>query len=135
MEDNFFNNIKWDKNSPWEGILTLANGKTVRVDFDVEETEEEAARNTLNFVVTNEAQISRKVAVLLLEQYEDWVNDDIVTAEQLVLKIDLSYIMFWEGGKGYLYYETNGNDEMFTDHVLCVWLDADGEIEEIGFDG
>ena len=133
-EDNYFGSIKWDKDSPWEGTLTLANGKTVGVEFDVEESEEEAARNTLNFVIANEAEIRRKVAVALFEQFEDWIDDDIVTPEQLTLRIDLSAITFWEG-KGHLFYYPNGNDEMFTDHVLSVWLDADGEIEEIGFDG
>ena len=92
MEDNNLGNIKWDKDSPWEGLITLANGKTAEVNFDVEEDEEEAARNTLEFVIENEIQIRHKVAVALFNHYKDWINEDIVTPEQLALRIDLSGI-------------------------------------------
>jgi hypothetical protein len=48
---------------------------------------------------------------------------------QLTLRIELSSILFGEGG-GQLYYYANGDDDMFMDHTLCVWFDGKGEIDD-----
>jgi hypothetical protein len=129
LEDKHFGNIKWDKNKPWSGIITLANGKTAYVEFDIEETEEEAARNILKFLIEGETRIRHKVAVSLFRDCRDWIPDYITTPEELALRIELSSISFGEGG-GQLYYYANGDDYIFTDHVICVWFDANGEIED-----
>lgn len=63
MEDSHFWNVEWDKDKPWTGIITLANGKTAAVDFDIDETEMNAAQNTLKFLIENENQIRHKIAV------------------------------------------------------------------------
>jgi hypothetical protein len=130
MENNLFGNIKWDKDNPSSGIITLANGKTAKVSFDIDETEEKAARNTLKFLITNETQIRHKIAVSLFKHYPDWIHDDILTPEDLALRIDLSDILLWEGGGGQLYYYANGDDDLFTSHAICVWFDANGEIDD-----
>lgn len=130
LEDKHFGNLKWDKNKPWSGIITLANGKTAYVEFDIEEAEEEAARNTLKFLITNEPEIHHKVAVLLFRDLKDWIPDYITTPEQLTLRIELSAILFSDGGGGQLYYYANGDDYIFTDHTICVWFDANGEIDD-----
>lgn len=136
LEDKHFDNIKWDKNKPWSGIITLANGKTAIVEFDIEETEEEAARNTLKFLIEGETEIHHKVAVSLFRDLKDWIPDYITTPEQLALRIELSSILFGEGGGGQLYYYANGDDYIFTDHTICVWFDANGEIEdEVNLEG
>jgi hypothetical protein len=130
MEDNHFGNVKWDKDKPWSGITTLENGKTARVEFDIDETEVDAAQNTLKFMLSNEAQIRHKIAVSLFKQFTDWIPDNIITPEQLALRLDLSDILFGEGGSGQLYYYTNGEDDFFTSHAICAWFDANGEIED-----
>ena len=130
LEDKHFGNIKWDKNKPWSGIITLANGKTASVEFDIEETEEEAARNILKFLIEGETRIRHKVAVSLFRDYKDWIPDYITSAEQLALRIELSSISFSEGGGGQLHYYANGDDYIFTDHVIGVWFDANGEIDD-----
>ena len=136
LGDKQFGNIKWDKNKPWSGVISLANGKTAKVEFDIQDTEEEAARNTLKFLMANETQIRHKIAVSLLRDYKDWIPDYITTPEQLTLRIELSDISFGEGGGGQLYYYANGDDYIFTDHTICVWFDADGEIDdEVNLDG
>lgn len=134
IEENPSRSIKWDKDKPWNGIITLANGKTVTVDLDVDETADEAARNTLRFLIQNETQIRHKVAVELFKHFKDWINDEIIRPEQLALRIDLSDILIWEGG-GQLYYYVNGDDDMFTNHAICVWFDANGEINEVELAG
>lgn len=130
MEDNQFGNIKWDKYKPWRGIITLANGKTAKVELDVDETEKEAALNTLKFLIEGETQIRHKIALLLFRDCKEWIEDYVTTPEQLALRIDLSDIMIGEGSDGKLYYYANGDDGMFTDHAVCVWFDANGEIND-----
>lgn len=129
LEDNRVENVVWDKDKPWCGIVTLANGKTATVDFDVDEAEEEFALNRLQSVIENEPRIRHKIAVSLLKYFTDWIPDDIAAPEQLALRIDLSDILLSEGG-GQLYYYANGDDNLFTSHAICVWLDANGEIED-----
>ena len=134
MEDNGIGHVEWDKDKPWSGIIKLANGKTARVEFDIDESGEQAARKTLKHLVTNETQIRRRVAVSLLKYCRDWIDDDIATPEKLASRIELADILFYEGGDGQLYYEAD--DDLFTDHTVCVWFDAAGEIEdEVSLEG
>jgi hypothetical protein len=130
MEDNRFGKVEWDKDKPWSGIITLVNGKTANVEFDIDEAEVEGAHNTLKLLVGNEPQIRHKIAVSLFEHFTDWIPDYITTPEQLALRIELSDILFGEGGGGQLYYYANGEDDIFTSHAICVWFDADGEIDD-----
>lgn len=135
MEDQLLTNVKWDKDKPWEGIITLANGKTVKVDLDVDETEEEAAFNALKSLIANEPQNRHKIAISLFKHFKDWIPAYITAPEQFAQRIDLSGISLWEDG-GQLYYYANGDDNIFTSHAVCVWLDANGEIEgEVELDG
>jgi hypothetical protein len=129
-EDNGSANLARDKDTPSSGRITLPNGKTARVDFDIDEAEQEAAQNTLKFLIANETQIRQKIAVSLFKHFRDWIPDDINTPERLVLRIDLSDILLWEGGGGQLYYYANGDDDLFTSHAICVRVDADGEIDD-----
>ena len=136
LEDKHFGNIKWDKNKPWSGVITLASGKTAYVEFDIEEEEEESARNILKFLIEGETRIRHKVAVSLFRDSKDWIPDYITTAEQLASRIELSDISFWDGGGGQLHYYVNGDDYIFTDHIICAWFDANGEIDdEVGLEG
>lgn len=130
IEDDLLENIEWDKDKPWSGIITLANGKTARVELDVDETDEPAARNTLKFLIANEAQIRHKIAISLFKHLKDWIPDYITVPEQLAQRINLSDILFGEGGGGQLYFYANGDDNLFTSHAICVWFDADGEIDD-----
>jgi len=132
MKDELFGNIAWDEDDPSSGIITLENGKTVKLSFDVDETGEEAALNTLQLVIASETQIRHQISGSMMERYEDWLDDDITTAEELARRITLTYILLWEGG-GQLHYEAD--DDLFTDHTICVFFDAQGEIEEPELEG
>ena len=88
----------------------------------------------LKHLTTHETQIRHKVAFSLLKHYRDWIDDDLAAPEKLALRIALTDILFYEGGDGQLYYEAE--DDLFTDHTICVWFDADGEIEdEVSLEG
>jgi hypothetical protein len=132
MEDELFGKIAWDEDDPSSGIMTLRNGKTVRLSLDVDETEEEAALNTLQLLIAGETQIRHKIAVSMMDRYKDWIDDDITTPEELARRITLTDVLLWEGG-GQLYYEAD--DNLFTDHTICVFFDANGEIEEPELEG
>ncbi len=133
MEDELFEKIAWDADKPFEGVIALGNGKTARLTLDVDEAEEEAALNTLKLLISNEAQLRHKIAVSMMERYKDWIYDDITTPEELVRRITLTDIFLWEGGGGQLYYKADG--DLFTYHTICVYFDANGEIEEPDLEG
>jgi hypothetical protein len=132
MKDELFGKIAWDKDAPFSGIITLENGKTAKLSLDVDETGEEAALHTLQLLIGSETQIRHKIAVSMMERYKDWIYDDITTAEELARRITLTDILLWEGG-GQLYYEAD--DDLFTDHTICVFFDANGEIDEPELEG
>lgn len=132
MEDELFGKIAWDEDDPSSGIITLENGKTFRLDFDVDERGEEAALNTLQLLLAGETQIRHKIAVSMMERYKDWIYDDITTPEELARRITLTDILLWEGG-GQLYYAAD--DDLFTDHSICVYFDANGELDEPELEG
>ena len=132
MEDELFGKITWDEDDPSSGIVTLGNGETVKLDFDVDETGEEAALHTLQLVITSETQLRHKIAVSMMERYKDWIYDEITTPEELARRIKLTYVFLWEGG-GQLHYAAD--DDLFTDHSICVFFDANGEIEEPELEG
>jgi hypothetical protein len=132
MEDELFGKIVWDEDAPFNGIITLENGKTAKLSLDVDETEEEAALHTLQLVIASETQIRHKIAASMMERYKDWLYDEITTPAELARRIALTDILLWEGG-GQLYYAAE--DDLFTDHAICVFFDANGEIEEPELEG
>jgi hypothetical protein len=79
------------------------------------------------FIIETKPETKRQ---LQLWDCINWIPDYITTPEQLTLRIELSAILFSEGGGGQLYYYANGDDYIFTDHTICVWFDANGEIDD-----
>jgi hypothetical protein len=118
------------------GIITLANGRTVAFEIDGDEPLEaitEAARNTLEFLIQNEPLIRHKIAASMCELYKDWNDGNTITPEELAQKINLDSVTIFDEGGGNLLYEPEG--DMFTDHWIQVWMDANGEIDEPGLEG
>lgn len=116
--------------------MTLANGKTASFEIDGYEPLEaitEAARNTLKFLIENEPLIRLKVAASMCELYKDWNDGNTITPEELAQRINLDSVTIFDEGSGNLLYEPEGN--MFTDHWIQVWMDANGEIDEPGLEG
>jgi hypothetical protein len=137
MEDELFGNVTWDKDSQWSGIMTLADGKTVAFTIDGYEPVEsvnEAARNTLKFLIANEPLIRHKIAVSMVKLYhETWLYENTITPEELAQKITLDSVSIWDEGGGDLLYEAD--DNLFTDHCIQVPIDANGEIGEPELEG
>jgi hypothetical protein len=136
MQDEFLSTLAWKKDYGWHVTITLANGKTAEVSLDVGDEDKSipgVIRNRLRFLVENEPQITLQVAAAMTELYSDWNDGEIITAEQLAQKISLTGGSIYEDGDGQLYYEPDG--DMFTDHVISVYFDVNGEIEEPGLEG
>jgi hypothetical protein len=136
MEDEIFSNVIWDKDSRWSGTMTLANGKTASFEIDGYEPLEaitEAARNTLQFLLKNEPLVRLKVAGSMCGLYKDWNDNETITPEELAQRINLNSVTIFDEGGGTLLYEPE--DDMFTDHWIQVWMDANGEIDEPGLEG
>jgi hypothetical protein len=132
IEDELFDNLKWNKDSWSSGIMTLANGKTVTLEIDGYEPAEsitEAARNTLNFLVTNEPLIRHRIAVSMRQLYnEGWLYENTLSPEELAQKINLNNVTIWDEGGGELYYDAD--EDLFAGHWVQVPIDAHGEISE-----
>ncbi len=133
MEDELLGNLTWsEKYGGWRGIMTMANGQTATFTIDGVETEEsitEAARNTIKFLIANEPLIRDKIAVSMSEIYNGtWGDGDTITPEELAQRITLTDVSFYEEGDGELYYKAD--DGLFTDHIICASIDANGEIGE-----
>lgn len=136
MEDELFGQVTWDQDSRWSGSLTLANGKTAKFEIDGYEPVEsvtEAALNTLKFLLKNEPLIRHKIAGSMCELYKDWNDNETITPEELARRIHLDSVTIFDEGGGTLLYEPEG--DMFTDHWIQVWMDANGEISEPGLEG
>jgi hypothetical protein len=136
MEDELFSNVTWDKDSRWSGIMTLADGRTAAFEIDGDEPLEaitEAARNTLEFLIKNEPLIRHKIAASMCELYKDWNDGNTITPEELAQRINLDSVTIFDEGGGNLLYEPEG--DLFTDHWIQVWMDANGEIDEPGLEG
>ena len=129
-----FSNVTWDENRR-TGNLALKNGKTARLEIDVADDEPlpEAVLNSVQFVIANEPQIRHKIAASMTQLYQDWNNNETITPQQLAQRIHLNNVDFYDDGCGQLNYEPEGN--MFTDHCICAWFDANGEIEEPSLEG
>jgi hypothetical protein len=134
MQDELFSSVTWDEHRR-VGQLSLANGKTAKLEIDVSNDEPipEATLNSVQFVIANEPQIRHKIAASMTELYKDWNNNETITTEQLAQKINLIDVTFWDDGGGQLYYEPEG--DMFTDHSICAFFDANGEIDEPQLEG
>ena len=137
MEDELFDNVTWDKDSRWRGIMTLANGKTAAVEIDGYEPVEsipEAARNTLKFLIANEPLICHKVAVSMRKLYNDtWLYENTITPEELAQRISLDSVSIWDEGGGNLLYTSD--DDLFAGHCIQVLMEANGEIGEPELEG
>lgn len=134
MEDELFGKITWDESKELlSGKITLGHGKTADFTFDGFETGEwspEAALKTLKFVTTNESLIRRKIAVLLIENYNDtWLYENTLTPDEIAGKIYLHNAeISTDDGSAELYYEAD--EDLFAYHWVQVPIDADGEIGE-----
>lgn len=128
------NSVTWDE-AKRIGQMPLANGKTARleIDFPDDEPLPEVILNSVQFIVANEPQIRLKIAASMTELYKDWNDNETVTPEQLAQRIHLIDVSFYEDGDGQLTYEPEG--DMFADHCICAWFDANGEIDEPGLEG
>ena len=137
MEDELFGNVKWDKDSRWSGIMTLADGKTAvfEIDgFEPVETIPEAALNTLRYLIANEPLVRHKIAVSMRKIYDDtWLYENTITPEELAQRISLDSVTIFDEGGGNLLYEAD--DNLFTDHYIQVLIDANGEIGEPELEG
>ena len=132
MEDEFFGNVTWDKDSQWSGTMILANGKTAAFEIDGFEPVEsitEAARNTLKFLIANEPLIRHEIAVSMRKVYsEGWLYENTLTPEELAQKINLNNVTIFDEGGGELFYEAD--EDLFAGHWVQVPIDAHGEIGE-----
>ena len=132
MEDELFDNVTWDKDSRWSGIMTLSNGKTAAFEIDGDEPIEtitEAARNTLKFLIENEPLIRHKIAVSMRKLYnEGWLYENTLTPEEFAQKIHLNNVTIFDEGGGELFYEADG--DLFAGHWVQVPIDTHGEIGE-----
>lgn len=134
MENTPSNNVTWDETKR-VGKMTLANGKTanLEIDFPDDELLPDVILNSVQFVIANEATIRHKIAASMTGLYKDWNDNKTITAEELAQKIHLTNIDFYEEGDGQLTYKPEG--DIFTDHSICAWFDANGEIDEPGLEG
>ncbi len=134
LEDEFFGTLTWDEEHQlgWRGIMTLANGKTSAFIIDGTKTDEsipEVVRNTAQFLIANAQLIHDKIAVSMSEIYNGtWGGGDTITPEEMAQRINLRDVSFYDEGGAELYYEAD--DELFTDHMICAYLDENGEISE-----
>jgi hypothetical protein len=132
MEDEILGTLTWEDQIGWRGIMTMANGKTATLTIDAAKTDEslpEIVRNAVKFVIANEPRIRDKIAVSMSEFYNGtWGGGDTITPEELARRITLTEVSVYEEGDGELLYEAE--DELFTDHTICAYLDANGEIGE-----
>ena len=137
MKDELLDNITWKKDKEgWTAIITLANGKTATIIIDIPPTDEsipEPARKCLQFVIENEPSITHKIAASITELYKDWNDNETITPEELAQKINLDYVTISEEGDGQLCYKPDG--DFFTDHYVCAWFNANGEVDEPGLEG
>jgi hypothetical protein len=133
MKNDRFSEIIWDEKRPFDGTIDSAEGKTVKVSLDADENEEEAARNVFNLLMENETQIRQQVAASMFVRFNDWIGDVVLTPEELAQKIALTDVMLWGIDGGQLYYEAEG--DLFTDHTICVFFDADGKLDEPDLEG
>ena len=135
MEDELFSGLTWDeKLHTRSGKWTLANGEIAVFHFDgKDEPISEAERNTVKFVMANEPRIRHKIAASMTELYQEWNDGETMTPEGLAQMIYLTDLSVWEDGSGELYYETVG--ELFTDHTICAFIDASGEVGEPELEG
>ena len=132
--DEPISRVTWDEDRR-VGKMSLANGKTANLEIDIpnDEPMPEAVLNSVQFVIANEPQIRHKIAASMTELYKDWNDNETITPEQLAQRIHLTDVSFWEEGGGQLYYEPEGN--IFTDHCICAFFDANGEIDEPQLEG
>lgn len=132
MKDELFSNVTWA--NEWSGTITLANGKTAKFEMDFpDESIPEAVRKSLKFVVENEPSIRLRIAAKMTELYKDWNDNETITAEELAHRINLTDVQIYEEGDGQLYYEPAG--DFFTDHIICAYFEANGEIDEPSLEG
>lgn len=127
-------NVKWDADYR-TGVMTLANGKTARLEIDFADTEAlpEVILNSVQYIIANEPQIRDKIAASMTELYKDWNDNETITPELLAQRIHLIDVSFYDDGCGQLTYEPEGF--IFTDHCICVPFDANGEIDEPSLEG
>lgn len=134
LEDELFGALTWDEEHQlgWRGIMTLANGKTSAFMIDGAKTDEsipEAVRNTFKFLRANSSVIHDKIAVSTSEIYNGtWGDGDTMTPVEMAQRINLRDVSFYDEGGAELYYQAD--DELFTDHMICAYLDEHGEISE-----
>lgn len=133
MEDEFFGRLTWEEDyHAWRATMTMTDGKTSSLTIDGVETDEaipEEVRNTAKFLIANEPLIRDKIAAYMSEVYNGtWGGGDTITPEEMAQRISLAAVAFYDEGEGELFYEADGN--LFTDHAICVPIDANGEIGE-----
>ncbi len=139
IEDELFGRLTWDERyNSWRGALTLASGETATFRIDGVKTDEsipEAVRDISRFLVANETLIRDRVAVSMSEIYNGpWGGGDTITPGAMAQRITLTGVHFHEDdGSGELHYEAP--DGLFTDHTICVPVDANGEIGEPELEG
>jgi hypothetical protein len=133
MEDELLGNLTWDEDyRAWRGVMIMANGRTSAFTIDGVKTDEsipEVIRNTAQFLLANEPLIRDKIAVSMSGIYNGtWGGGDTITPEEMTQRIALTDVSFYDEGGAELYY--TADDNLFTDHAICVSLDASGEISE-----
>src|SRR4051812_11922008 len=99
--NELFSNVTWDEDRR-SGKMTLANGKTAKLEIDVgnDEPIPEETLNSVQFLIENEPQIRHKIAASMTELYKDWNNNETITAEQLAQRIHLTDVTFYDDGCG-----------------------------------
>ena len=115
------------------GTLSLADGGTVKFEVDgLDELITPAAWNAIDFMAANEPLMRHKVAVSMMEHCPDWIDDDITTPEEVARKISPAHVTFMTEGGGQLCYEA---EDMLAGHWVCVFFDANYEIDEPELEG
>ncbi|HEX4950379.1 MAG TPA: DUF2262 domain-containing protein [Blastocatellia bacterium] len=137
MEDEILGTLTWEDRIGWCGTIPLANGKTATLTIDAAKTDQaipEVIRKAATRVIANEPQIRAKIAADMSKIYnETWSGGDTITPEEMARRITLVDLSVYEEGDGALSYEAD--DDLFTDHTICAYMDVYGEIDEPGLEG
>lgn len=143
MEDELLGTLTWEDQVGWRGVMSLANGKTAGVTLDAAKTDEslpQKIRDTIKFVIANEPRFHQEIATAMSKIYEQWSGEEEISPDEMARRINLYELSVYgedesdgEICDGQLMYEAD--DNLFTDHLICSYLDANGEIDEPSLEG
>ena len=85
-------------------------------------------------LLTFDSKVREYAAEELLELAYDWMNDDMneISKEEFMKKIGMPIIDIYNDGSMSLMYDSDG---MFTDHVITIGVNANGDFEKATIEG